>query len=368
MCTSTQGSVSCTCAAGFMEDGTTCVSTCSGIDGGCASPCSVDNGGCGSNATCSSTAESLTCTCNAGYVVDGFGCAPACSVSDGGCSSSTALVFTTEPPASVTAGATFTVAVSVEDSQGDVATGSSASVTLSLGTNAAGATLQGTLAQASVNGVATFPGLTIDQAGTGYTLMATSASLSSATSIPFDVIADAHGQLQLVFAVQPSNTAAGVAIGPAVAVAVEDEFGNIVTSAAADVTVSLISNPTDSVLLGALTVPAVGGVATFTDLTIQTAGAGYTLGATSGVLSTGPSTSFSIISGPVNKLAFAVQPSNTVAGVPVGPAHRRLGGCFRQPHSLRVSERHDESRAGSDQHDTSGNAHTTRYRRHRDLP
>ena len=72
--------------------------------------------------------------------------------------------------------------VSVEDANGNVVTSDNSSVTVAIGTNPGGGTLGGTLTVAAVNGVATFSNLSINKAGTGYTLTATDGSLSGATS------------------------------------------------------------------------------------------------------------------------------------------------------------------------------------------
>jgi hypothetical protein len=90
---------------------------------------------------------------------------------------------------------TFTTqpAVVITDSQGNTATSSTDAVTLSItsDTGAAGASLLGTATVSAVNGVATFTDLSIKRASTGYTLTASSGSLTSATSSPFDVIVPA---------------------------------------------------------------------------------------------------------------------------------------------------------------------------------
>ncbi|MFD1808004.1 hypothetical protein ACFSHQ_07035 [Gemmobacter lanyuensis] len=49
-------------------------------------------------------------------------------------------------------------------------------MTLAIGTNAGSGTLSGTKTVNAVNGVATFSGLSIDKAATGYTLTATGAA------------------------------------------------------------------------------------------------------------------------------------------------------------------------------------------------
>jgi hypothetical protein len=64
-------------------------------------------------------------------------------------------------------------------------------VTISLANNPGGSTLGGTLTATAVDGVATFTNLTLNQAGTGYTLHATASGLSTATTSSFNVVAPA---------------------------------------------------------------------------------------------------------------------------------------------------------------------------------
>src|SRR4029079_16706941 len=104
-------------------------------------------------------------------------------------------------------------------------TNSSASVTLAIGTNPASGTLSGTKTVAAVNGVATFSDLSIDKAGTGYTLTAASTRLTGATSSTFNITPGSANKL--AFSVQPSSTTAGSAITPAVKVEVRDANGNV---------------------------------------------------------------------------------------------------------------------------------------------
>jgi hypothetical protein len=82
------------------------------------------------------------------------------------------------------------VTVEIEDGAGQrVTTDSTTQVTLAIDTDAGpGGTLGGVLTRTAVNGLATFSGLSIDVAGEGYTLKATSSpALAPATSEPFDV-------------------------------------------------------------------------------------------------------------------------------------------------------------------------------------
>lgn len=78
------------------------------------------------------------------------------------------------------------VTVDVVDSGGNVVDVSGVSVTIALGSNPGGASLGGTLTQETVNGVATFPGLTLNKPDNGYTLTASSSGLADATSSSFD--------------------------------------------------------------------------------------------------------------------------------------------------------------------------------------
>jgi virginiamycin B lyase len=88
----------------------------------------------------------------------------------------------------------------------------------------------------------------------------------------------------LIFLQPPTDTAAGETISPPVMVAVVDQFGNVVTSDNTHiVTLSIGTDPSGGATLsGTLTVTVVNGVATFSDLSIDLAGDGYTLHATIG--------------------------------------------------------------------------------------
>ena len=82
---------------------------------------------------------------------------------------------------------------------------------------------------------------------------------------------------QLVFGVQPTNTTAGVAIAPAVIVKIEDQFGNVVTTDNTDtVTVNVASGPGTFTATSTVTMVSNTGVATFSNLRLNTAGS-YTL-------------------------------------------------------------------------------------------
>ena len=229
------------------------------------------------------------------------------------------LVFSAQPT-NVTAGSSISpsVAVSVEDSLGNLVTTASNTVTVAIGTNPSGGTLGGTLAVAAVNGVATFSTLSINEAGTAYTLTANASTLTGATSTPFNVTVGAANKL--AFTVQPTNETAGSAISPAITVSVEDSLGNVVTTATNSITMAIGTNPSSGTLGGTLTVAAVNGVASFSTLNINNAGNGYTLTAGAAGLTSATSTTFNVTAGTANKLAFTAQPTNVTAGSFISPA------------------------------------------------
>ena len=77
----------------------------------------------------------------------------------------------------------------------------------------------------------------IAKAGTGYSLTATSASLTNAVSGTFDVAVGAASKI--AFTAQPASGIAGATLTPAPAVLVQDASGNTVTSFTGNVTLGI---------------------------------------------------------------------------------------------------------------------------------
>src|SRR5262249_49872329 len=123
----------------------------------------------------------------------------------------------------------------------------------------------------------------------------------------------------LVILQQPSDVTAGQAINPAVQVGFADAFGNAVSDSR-DVTVTLSANPGGSMLGGTTTVTPGGGVAVFSDLTLDKAASGYTLTFSASGLTDATSTPFTVSPAAADHLDFTVQPTTTVAGDPITPA------------------------------------------------
>jgi hypothetical protein len=124
---------------------------------------------------------------------------------------------------------------------------------------------------------------------------------------------------KLAFGQQPSNTAAGSTISPAVTVQIQDANGNVVTDDNwTRVTVAIGTNPSSGTLSGAVTVYAVNGVATFRGLGIDREGSGYTLTASSIGLTSATSSAFHVTTGLAVKLVFTTSPGLATAGMAFG--------------------------------------------------
>jgi hypothetical protein len=227
-----------------------------------------------------------------------------------------------QQPSNTTAGQAISPAIQValvDPATGNpIAFDNTDTVTVAIGNNPGGGTLRGTLIMTVSNGVATFSDLSIDKAGSGYTLVANSSGFTAGTSGNFAITPAAPDHL--LFTQQPSDTIAGQAIGPVVTVTVVDQFNNVVTGDNTDaVTLAIGTNPGGGTLRGTLTMTVSNGVATFSDLSIDKAGSGYTLVASSAGLTGTTSVGFAITAVAADHLVFLQQPSNTAVGQTISP-------------------------------------------------
>lgn len=204
------------------------------------------------------------------------------------------------------------VTVAIQDTYGNTVTTSSANVTMALNTGTG--TLSGTLTVAAVNGIATFKNLSINSTGTNKKLQATSTGLTNVTSGTFSITSSTATKLAVIQ--QPTNTPVNGVITPAITVAIQNSSGQTVTTNNTNVTIAI--NTGSGTLAGTLTVQAVNGIATFNNLSINTAGA-FTLKVNDGTLTQATSNSFNITAA-ATKLGFIQQPSNTTAGNTISPA------------------------------------------------
>ena len=117
------------------------------------------------------------------------------------------LAFTTSPTTTV-AGDPLAPqpAVTVEDAGGNPTTTNMGTVSLTIGTNSGGGALSGCTSSTS-GATVTFSGCAINNAGTGYTLVAKDGSLTPATSAAFNVVTPALTSFKVV--AQNSTPTAG---------------------------------------------------------------------------------------------------------------------------------------------------------------
>src|SRR5437773_555636 len=231
----------------------------------------------------------------------------------------TELVFVSEPRTTV-ANHQISPAVKVRalDALGNLATGFTGAVAVALGNNPGSATLSGTTPAPPASDLATYLDLSLNKAGTGYTLTASASGVPSVTSTAFDVTPGTA--TQLAFTVQPANTVAGAVISPAGQVTALDAAGNPVPGYSGNVTVTLGNNPGGSTLGGTTAVATVNGVASFSTLTLDKTGTGYWLTAIASGLSTATSSGFTITPGATTQLVFGTEPGTTVANHQISPA------------------------------------------------
>ncbi len=347
------------------------------------------------------------------------------------------LSFGTNPTTAV-AGVANSPAIVVRalDAGSLVATTFTGNVTLAIGTNPGASTLGGTITVAAVAGVATFPNITLDHVGVGYTLIASSGVLTPGTSSAFTItnaaaanlaitagnaqtatintalptpltvkVTDAFGNpvggtgvifavtggggsvattlantdiaglatsvwtlgatvgaqtatatsgsltgspaaftatgsivvggpaVSLTFTTSPSNAVAGVANSPSIVVQARDASSLLATTFVGNVTLTIGTNPGASALGGTLTVAAVGGVATFSNINLNHSGVGYTLVASSGVLTPGTSATFNITNAAAANFAITAgqAQTGTVSAALPTPLTVKVTDAFSNP-------------------------------------
>ena len=208
----------------------------------------------------------------------------------------TTVAFVTEPTTPA-AGVTFLSPPTVEirDAAGQRVASASSAVSLSLIDGPPGATLAGALTAQAIQGLATFPGLSVGKAATAYRLVATSPGLVPDTSGSFQVQAGPVDHLH--FSTEPGMASGGLPFGIQPVVTIEDAQGNP-ASVSLQVMVQLGANPPGGTLSGTGTIPSTNGVATFVGLSLDKASSGYVLTASAAGLAPASSVPFTVAVGP----------------------------------------------------------------------
>jgi subtilase family serine protease len=226
------------------------------------------------------------------------------------------LAFTQQPsPVMISTNIAPSITVAVEDSDGNIVTGDHSTISLSVAGDTT--SLSGQLSATAVNGIATFSDVSVAAAGT-YSLLASDGSLASATSNSFVVsVPPPVVATTLVFGQNIASANVGSPIIPSVTVFLESPDGEVVSTDESAVTISLAAGSNINSPTGALTVNAVNGIATFSDIVFTSPGSGA-LTATDGSLTPATSNTFSAVVVP-SRLAFAQEPTDSNIAAAIAP-------------------------------------------------
>lgn len=223
--------------------------------------------------------------------------------------------FSLTLPTGSTAGAAFSITVTALDASNNVVPSYQGTVHFASSDSAAVLPPNYTFT-GSDNGVHVFSGVTLKTAGPQNLTVTdtTTSSLVGSGTVSVSPAAANH----LVFGQQPTNVNPGAVISPAVTVRMLDVYNNLLANDNADqVTLAIGSNPGAGTLSGTTTVTVSGGIATFTNLSIDQAGVGYTL------------TAGSVAANPVTSVGFTVAVNDVVEAFDSGNlnAYRTVGGA-----------------------------------------
>ena len=180
----------------------------------------------------------------------------------------------------------------------DQPSGTSAAITLRTTTTITFTVIPGGVTSAGVRNSLTWQNVRVrPTAGTplasgNITKSGTSSIAGVTGTTNFGTLTEVPGPAsKLAFAQQPTTTVLGQTISPAVTVRVEDVAGNLISTDTRNITLVIGNNPGASTLGGTTSSAAVGGVATFGTLSLNHAGTGYTLAASSSPALTGATSS-----------------------------------------------------------------------------
>ncbi|HEX3866808.1 MAG TPA: Ig-like domain-containing protein [Gemmatimonadaceae bacterium] len=225
------------------------------------------------------------------------------------------IVFVTGAPSSSAAGLALSppIQVALQDAAGNP-TAAANPVSIAIGTNPTNAVLSGTLTRNAVAGVAAFNDLAFDRAGTGFTLIASSAGATSISTAAFDVTSGVAPHV-IVLAGEGQTAAVNTAVEVAPSVKLVDIFGRPVSG------VAVTFAPT----AGGAVAPATpvttneSGIATLTSWTMgRVAGTENLAVSASGY--TGATLAAAATPGAPAGITFVQQPSSATAGTAITPA------------------------------------------------
>lgn len=229
--------------------------------------------------------------------------------------------FTVTAPASVTAGTPFSVTVTAKNAANATITGYVGSVHFTSSDPGSPVLPADYVFVAGDNGAHTFTnGVTLTTAPSR-TVTVNDVVYPSKTGTA-TVTVTAAAAAKLGFTQQPGGGTSAVAWATQAIVAIQDQFGNTVSSVASVTLAITPGTGTSGAVLTCTTNPkaAVAGLVTFAGCKVDKSGTGYSLTATATGLTSTVSGTFTIVAGAATKVGYTQQPTNVVAGSPISPA------------------------------------------------
>jgi hypothetical protein len=230
------------------------------------------------------------------------------------------LVITSQPAGGNATGDRLATQPIVElrDRFNNLATSSSATVSISVASGASGSLTSGETSVAAVGGIATFTNVRlVGTPLTNYALGFASGSLTGATSNSLTVTNNVAYQLAITSQPVANQTAQAFTTQPVVEI--RDFYGNRVVNDNSTVITASISSGANGTLNGSVALTAVNGVVTYSDLAlIGTPGVAYKLSFAAGSLVTAQSNNITVVAGAPTHLSIATQPVGAVTGKNLG--------------------------------------------------
>lgn len=199
--------------------------------------------------------------------------------------------------------------VEVRSANGSRVVGATSAVTVAL-SGGGGASLSGTTTVAAVNGVATFSGLTVSGAAGTFTLVFSSAGLTSTTS---GAVTLSQVVRQIAITSQPTGAQSGSIFSPQPTIELRDA-ANLKVATATNAVTAAISAGAGGTLNGTSIKAAANGIVTYSDLGITGAGT-FTLSFSTGGLPTVFSSGITVTLPPATQLALTGLPTGAESGV-----------------------------------------------------
>jgi len=220
------------------------------------------------------------------------------------------LKVTSQPASGLRYGESFSFNVESLDAYDNITTSSTGSVTIGLSVNSSAATLSGTLTRELSSGTVAFSGLSVNKPATDYVITAAMSGVTSSSTDAFRM--RPQTATKIVWDTHPTTVSAGSAFSPNLVVRALDSNDILDSEFANAVTLAIGNNPGSSTLSGTASVAASAGVATFSGLSLNKVGTGYTLVASAASRTSGTSNAFNVNPGSFSALSFAIQPSNAI--------------------------------------------------------